>query len=214
MSKRYKATNISWDIDMDEILEKLDTMSVEEAVKALKCSKIEKIFLTMSKEDRDIFALSQIHHNVVTAAEFLGIPTEVEIPEEIDNDDEDFEELVSVWLSDTYGYCHEGFVLEEIPARETLAESIKSIEPDELMDMLSPEQQRYIYDQIRMDNIAKDVVNRIHDAHTDIINGRTDEDLREEIGDQVAINWVENDDYDCNRDYWSNIDSLIEEVAL
>jgi len=115
MAKRYKTTNILWDIDKDEILEKLDTMSVDEAAKALKCTeKEEKAFKAMSDEERDDFALSQIHHNVITAADFLGIPTEVEIPEDFDNNDEDFEELVSDWLSDTYGYCHEGFDLEEL----------------------------------------------------------------------------------------------------
>lgn len=35
------------------------------------------------------------------------LPTEVEIPEGIDKDE------VEDWLSDEYGYCHYGFILEE-----------------------------------------------------------------------------------------------------
>lgn len=104
--------------------------------------------------------------------------------------------------------------VQNILTRGALTEGIKSIKPNELMNMLSPEQQRYIYNQMRMDSIAKDAVCRIHDAYSDIINGRTDEDLREEIGNQVAIYWVEHNNYDCNRDYWSNIDSLIEEIIF
>lgn len=35
------------------------------------------------------------------------LPTEVEIPAGIDEDE------VEDWLSDEYGYCHYGFILEE-----------------------------------------------------------------------------------------------------
>lgn len=47
----------------------------------------------------------------------MVLPTEVEIPEEIASDPDyanpDYEEAlaeyIADWLSDTYGYCHEGF---------------------------------------------------------------------------------------------------------
>ena len=47
------------------------------------------------------------------------LPNEVEIPEDIANDPElaedrgALEETIGCWLSDTYGYCHYGFELEE-----------------------------------------------------------------------------------------------------
>ena len=36
------------------------------------------------------------------------LPTEVEIPKGMTDEDE-----ISDWLSDEYGYCHEGFYLED-----------------------------------------------------------------------------------------------------
>lgn len=45
-------------------------------------------------------------------AEVLAsLPTEVEIPQDIaDTDDDD---AISDWLSDTFGFCHFGFSVEE-----------------------------------------------------------------------------------------------------
>ena len=49
----------------------------------------------------------------------VELPAEVEIPEEYASDpelceDKDLlEETISDWLSDTFGFCHEGFILEE-----------------------------------------------------------------------------------------------------
>lgn len=46
------------------------------------------------------------------------LPTEVEIPDEYATDPElledrvKLEEIISDWLSDEYGFCHDGFVLE------------------------------------------------------------------------------------------------------
>ena len=44
------------------------------------------------------------------------LPTEVEIPDNLIDDDEDFDEDyyysdISDWLSDKYGFCHFGFEL-------------------------------------------------------------------------------------------------------
>lgn len=36
-----------------------------------------------------------------------GLPTEIEIPEDVD------EEEIADWLSDEYGFCHTGFELVE-----------------------------------------------------------------------------------------------------
>lgn len=37
-----------------------------------------------------------------------GLPTEVEIPDDLYDEDD-----ISDWLSDEYGYCHNGFEIEE-----------------------------------------------------------------------------------------------------
>lgn len=39
----------------------------------------------------------------------LGLPTEIEIPKEIEND----EDKISDYLSDVTGFCHCGYVLEK-----------------------------------------------------------------------------------------------------
>lgn len=38
-----------------------------------------------------------------------NLPTEVELPEGMDDEDD-----ISDWLSDEYGWCHSGFELEEV----------------------------------------------------------------------------------------------------
>lgn len=40
-----------------------------------------------------------------------SLPTEVEIPQDIADQDDD--DAISDWLSDTFGYCHFGFGIEE-----------------------------------------------------------------------------------------------------
>lgn len=39
-----------------------------------------------------------------------SLPTEVEIPQDIADQDDD--DAISDWLSDTFGYCHFGFGIE------------------------------------------------------------------------------------------------------
>ena len=42
------------------------------------------------------------------------LPTEVEIPSYITDsaEDDDIEEIISDWLSNTYGFCHNGFDIQ------------------------------------------------------------------------------------------------------
>jgi acetylornithine deacetylase/succinyl-diaminopimelate desuccinylase-like protein len=42
------------------------------------------------------------------------LPAEVEIPSNITDsaEDDDIEEIISDWLSDTYGFCHNGFDIQ------------------------------------------------------------------------------------------------------
>lgn len=99
-----KATNIKWDIDIEEAYELLDNMTAEQAAKALEIPK--DMYANMTTEERHDYAYDAFHHNRVSLEEFVGLPDEVEIPEGL-TDDED----ISDWLSDEYGYCHEGFKL-------------------------------------------------------------------------------------------------------
>lgn len=98
------ASNIQWDYDFDEIYEKLDSMSAENAAEALGISY--ERYANMTTEERHDYAYDLFHHCPGAACEFLGLPNEIEIPAEL-TDEED----ISDWLSDEYGYCHKGFAL-------------------------------------------------------------------------------------------------------
>lgn len=100
-----KAINIKWNIDIEEAQEMLDNMTVEAAADALKIPK--DMYAYMSTAERHGIAHDRFHHNFVDIVKFIGAPEEVEIPKEIGND----EDAISDWLSDEYGWCHEGFDL-------------------------------------------------------------------------------------------------------
>ena len=112
-----KAVNILWDIDEDEAIEKLDSMKAEDAAAALEVPK--DAYTNMSSEERHDYAYDYFHHRNGALAEFLELPVEVEIPHEIADDPEYkdnpdwMSEDIANWLSDTYGYCHEGFELKD-----------------------------------------------------------------------------------------------------
>ena len=42
---------------------------------------------------------------------FDELPTEIEIPDYLVTDEDDLLDDVSDWLSDEYGFCHDGFEL-------------------------------------------------------------------------------------------------------
>lgn len=101
-----KAYDIKWDIDVEDAYDKLDDMTSEKAAEALDLPK-EK-YANMTTSERHDYAYDAFHHNKVDLAEFMGLPDEVEIPKSVGTNDED----ISDWLSDQYGYCHDGFALD------------------------------------------------------------------------------------------------------
>lgn len=101
-----KACNIIWDIDMKQILEKLDDMTADNAVKALQIPY--QTFINMSTSEIHDYAYDMFEHNQAAAAEFMGLPEEVEIPNSVGTDEDD----ISDWLSDEYEFCHKGFTLD------------------------------------------------------------------------------------------------------
>lgn len=105
-----KAYNITWDVDMDEALEKLDEMADKEAAEALQILFVRYINLTT--EEKHDLAEDRFRHNFVDIAEFMGMPDEIEIPAGI-TDEKD----VSDYISDLTGYCHKGFALDTDAAR-------------------------------------------------------------------------------------------------
>ena len=101
-----KASNIEWDIDMDEVYEKFDEVTYEKAAKELGIPA--ERYANMHTNERHDLIYDTYHHSPGQLYDFLGLPDEVEIPAEIGTDEED----IANWLSDEYGYCHEGFSLD------------------------------------------------------------------------------------------------------
>lgn len=103
-----KAYGIKWDVDIREVLEKLDDMSFYQAAEALEIP-VDK-YANMNTSERHDYAYDYFHHrHDGCKADFVGLPEEVDVPAEL-TDDED----ISDWLSDEFGYCHGGFELKEV----------------------------------------------------------------------------------------------------
>lgn len=100
-----RAYDIEWDIDIEEAFEKLDTMTLEEAAVALDIQL--PLYSKMNAIERRDFTYDRFRHNHIDLAEFIGAPEYVDIPKEIEDD----EEAISDWLSDEFGWCHRGFRL-------------------------------------------------------------------------------------------------------
>ena len=73
--KGLVAYGIQWDVDMDELYEKFDDMSAEKAADILACPK--RIYANMKDSERHDLIHDRFHHNMLDAAEFVGLPNEV-----------------------------------------------------------------------------------------------------------------------------------------
>ena len=107
--KEMKATNIQWDIDIDEALDRLDAMEVDDAAEELGIPA--ERYASMSTEERHDIACDKWHHAPGSLDDFMGLPDEVEVPMDL-LCSEDPDEYIANWLSDEYGFCHNGFELE------------------------------------------------------------------------------------------------------
>ena len=116
MKKRLVACNIDWDIDIEEMYDILDNSTVTQAAKMLEIP-LER-YDNMTTEERHDYAYDKIHHNRLDAAEMLGLPDEVVIPEDvlehygIVSKDDDMSDITD-WLSDEYGYCIKGYEIKD-----------------------------------------------------------------------------------------------------
>lgn len=115
------AKDVQWDINVSDVNEYLDEISEEKAARLLELPV--RIYHNMTEENRHDYAYDCIHHNKLRAAEILGVPEDVAIPEGI-YDPED----ISDWLSDEYGYCHEGFSIDCDAKEEDILKEISNYE--------------------------------------------------------------------------------------
>lgn len=99
-----KAKNIQWDIDMSDILETLDDMTAKNAAETLELPYDE--YANMTTEERHDYAYDFFHHRPAAMNEFMDLPNDVEIPDSVPQHD------IADWLSDSYGFCHDGFELD------------------------------------------------------------------------------------------------------
>lgn len=67
-----KVTNIKWDIDMDQIYDKLDNMTAENAAEALSLPK--EAYANMTTGERHDYAYETFNNHDDMAAEFMGLP--------------------------------------------------------------------------------------------------------------------------------------------
>ena len=108
-----KAINIKWDVDMYDIYDRLDDMTAEEAAESLGISK--RIYANMTTSERHDLAYETFYGYDNLVAEFMDLPTEVEIPEDLakkyEENEDGYAEDISDWLSDEYEFCNKGFNL-------------------------------------------------------------------------------------------------------
>lgn len=102
-----KAYDIWWDFDKDQIFERIDETDSAEMAKIIGITP--KQYESLSPEERHDLAYDKFRHCPALLDEFMGLPDEIDIPPEL-VDPED----ISDWLSDEYGFCHEGFQLKTV----------------------------------------------------------------------------------------------------
>ena len=113
MVPKFAAYEIDWDIDKEEIIEKISELSDEEAAQILGIA-IER-FIKMSKEDIKDSFMSKFHRQPGALDDLFGLPQEIKIPTSfnIESEDDDMSE-VTEWISDEYGYCINGYQVKKI----------------------------------------------------------------------------------------------------
>lgn len=113
------ASDIEWDIDMDEIYEKMDEIAIDKAAEILGISAVRYGNMTPSEQHDLIY--DTIHHNrksMFMAEELFDLPEEIVLPDELKDTDD-----ITDYISDTYGFCIEGYTLSS-EEREHVKEDI------------------------------------------------------------------------------------------
>ena len=99
-----KAKNIQWDINMSDILDVLDEITAKNAAKALEIPY--DTYANMTTEERHDYAYDFFRRYPAAKNELMDLPNDVEIPSTVPQHD------IADWLSDSYGFCHDGFELD------------------------------------------------------------------------------------------------------
>lgn len=108
-----KLVNIKWIIDAEEVIEAirelLDNHPDNYIIEFLDLDEVYFKKYCLSDNDKLDYIFDRVRHCPALENKLFNLPDEVELPEEIADFDDDF---IASWLSDTYGFCHEGFNYE------------------------------------------------------------------------------------------------------
>lgn len=110
----FKATNIKWDVDADDVMDYIDSGYIDEIncdqdAEILGISR--SIYGNMTDKERKEYICDAITKDKSIAAKLMGLPSEVEIPDNMITFDKDID-AISDYMSDKIGFCHAGFKLE------------------------------------------------------------------------------------------------------
>lgn len=110
----FKATNIKWDVDADDVMDYIDNgyideISCDQDAEILGISR--SIYGDMTDKERKEYICDAIANDKSIAAKLIGLPSEVEIPDNMITFDTDTD-AISDFISDEIGFCHAGFEIE------------------------------------------------------------------------------------------------------
>ena len=107
------AYNIYWDIDMDEVYERLDTMPPIDVCNVLKVNPL--VYCVMNADQRHGCIYSKFHHSLGLLDEFLGLPEMVRIPEVLAREYRKTKDAsyITEYLSDMFGYCINNYNIKD-----------------------------------------------------------------------------------------------------
>jgi len=180
-----KIRNIKWDIDMDNVLETIDKMAGAAEVLGLS----EEAYANMNSSERNDYIHDVFEHSPEAKADLLGLPSEADIPD-------DTEEIAD-YLSDKYAFCVISFEIQP-----DFKKPMTDEENHKMIDSLSSYEQDRIYRYLWSQHVREDIISHAENIGIGLDDG---------IIDTIVDRYVERGDYDCNLDYWTNIENLIEE---
>ena len=97
-----KAVNILWDVDVCDVLDRLDDMYPTDGAKVLNLQP--EVYAKMTDAVLEDYVQDLLDNDKLDLNKIMDLPDEIEIPEDITDMDE-----ISDYLSDQTGYCHKGF---------------------------------------------------------------------------------------------------------
>lgn len=89
---------------------------------------------------------------------------------------------------------------------------IKNLSNEELIKMLSDSQKRYVFDQVRFQNVKEDIESQIEQNPDFDFENYTDEQIELLVND-VASRYVFDGEGDNELPYYEQLDNLIEESS-